>query len=85
MLSCGDNFVAQVDQRYVEDIRENHEWYLENGSEVLLNINYPSRTEKEFLRQLEMWQQEKNEVNYKQILMQLQKPEDMTKAEDSRY
>lgn len=85
MLRCGDEFLSRVDQRYVADIRANYDWYLENGSEVLLNINYPSRTEKEFLRQLEMWQQEKNDVNYKVILMQLQQSQDLTKAEDSRY
>jgi hypothetical protein len=52
---------------------------------VLLNINYPSRTEKEFLRQLEMWHQEKNDANYKNILLQLQHPQDVKKIEDVRF
>lgn len=69
MLKTGDDFLKRIDQRYVADIKENYEWYMQNGSEVLLNINYPSRTEKEFLRQLELWQQDKNDVNYKVILM----------------
>jgi hypothetical protein len=55
MLKTGGDFLKRVDQRYVADIKENYEWYMQNGSEVLLNINYPSRTEKDFLRQLELW------------------------------
>lgn len=71
MLQPDDRFVSRVDHLHALDVKNNYEWYLKNGSEVLLNINYPSRTEKEFLRQLEMWQQEKNDINYKQILKQL--------------
>ena len=56
----------------MNDISENYEWYQKNTSEILLNINYPSRTEKEFLRQLEMWQQEKNNTTYEMILRQPQ-------------
>jgi len=57
-----------VDRRYVQDIKKNYDWYQKNTSEILLNINYPSRTEKEFLRQLELWQQEKNNSTYEIIL-----------------
>ena len=39
--------------------------------EVLLNVNYPSRQEKDFLRHIERWQQEKNDLNYRRILQQL--------------
>ena len=39
-----------IDYKYVNDIRDNYDWYIKNISEILLNINYPSRTEKEFLR-----------------------------------
>lgn len=53
------------------DIKQNHEWYLQNQNEVLLNVSYPSKQEKEFLRHIEQWQQEKNDLNYKRILQQL--------------
>ena len=56
-----------------------------NGNEVLLDINFPSRAEKEFLRQLELWQQDKNDVNYKNILKQLQQSNDLTLQDDVRY
>lgn len=50
MLNYGHDFIEKIDYRYVEDIQQNLEWYLQNSSEILLNVNYPSRTEKEFLR-----------------------------------
>ena len=34
-------------------------------------MSYPSKQEKEFLRHIEQWQQEKNDLNYKRILQQL--------------
>ena len=46
-----------MDPHYVADIKKNHEWYLQN--------------QKEFLRHIEQWQQEKNDLNYKRILQQL--------------
>ena len=55
MLKYGQDFLQQIDSRYVKDINQNLDWYLQNSSEILLNVNYPSRTEKEFLRQLETW------------------------------
>lgn len=81
------SFTAFVDPAYARDVQENREWYLENSSEVLLNINYPSRAEKHFLRQLELWQQEKNDVNYRHILNLLQnETESLTPAaDDSRW
>jgi hypothetical protein len=50
MLNYDHDFIEKIDYRYVEDIQQNLEWYLQNSSEILLNVNYPSRTEKEFLR-----------------------------------
>lgn len=85
MLEPDDLFISRVDAQHAIDIQTNYEWYLENGSEVLLNINYPSRAEKEFLRQLEMWQQEKNDINYKQILMQLQESQQHEVVKDKRF
>ena len=42
-----------MDPYFVADIRQNMEWYLQNQNEVLLNVNYPSKLEKEFLRHIE--------------------------------
>ena len=64
----GLDFVSYVDPHYIADLRQNYEWYLQNQNEVLLNVNYPSKLEKEFLRHIEKWQQEKNDLNYKRIL-----------------
>jgi hypothetical protein len=33
----------------VQDIAQNYDWYLENYNEILLNVGYPSKQEKEFL------------------------------------
>ena len=51
---------------------ENREWYRENQNEVLLNLNYPSRKEKVFLKHIELWQQDKNDTRYRRILQQLE-------------
>ena len=67
----GQDFLSYVDPHYVADIEQNWEWYLQNQNEVLLNVSYPSKQEKEFLRHIEQWQQEKNDANYKRILQQL--------------
>lgn len=67
----GLDFLSYVDPYFVADVRENLEWYLQNQNEVLLNVSYPSKQEKEFLRHIEQWQQEKNDLNYKRILQQL--------------
>ena len=68
----GLDFISAVDPFYVADIEKNLEWYLQKPEkEVLLNVNYPSRQEKDFLRHIERWQQEKNDLNYRRILQQL--------------
>ena len=47
------DFLSYVDPFYVADIQENQDWYLQNQNEVLLNVSYPSKQEKEFLRHIE--------------------------------
>ena len=49
----GLDFLSFVDPYFVADIKENQEWYLQNQNEVLLNVSYPSKQEKEFLRHIE--------------------------------
>lgn len=68
----GLEFVAFVDPFFVHDIDNNLAWYLSNQHEILMNVNFPSKQEKEFLRHIELWQQEKNEINYTKILNQLE-------------
>lgn len=49
----GLEFLSYVDPFFVADIKQHMEWYLQNQNEVLLNVNYPSKLEKEFLRHIE--------------------------------
>ena len=44
------------------------DWYKENFNDIMLNVCYPSKTEKEFLKHVEYIQQKKNDVKYKKIL-----------------
>jgi hypothetical protein len=53
---------------FVQDIVHNYEWYMENSNEILLNVNFPSRKGKEFLKHIESVQQRKNDLHYKKIL-----------------
>ena len=43
MLEYDLSFLSHVDPKFAQDINSNHDWYLENYNEILLNINYPSR------------------------------------------
>jgi hypothetical protein len=56
MHKISNDFVAAIDQKHNHDLKENHEWYMANSYDILMDINYPSKAEKEFLRQLELWQ-----------------------------
>lgn len=62
-----------MDPFFVKDIEDNLAWFLSNQNELLMNVHYPSRQETEFLRHIELWQQEKNDANYTKILKQLAK------------
>jgi hypothetical protein len=57
------------------------EWYLNSFrespqssgyNEILLNVGYPSRQEKEFLKHVEQTLQRKNDDKYRKILKQLE-------------
>jgi hypothetical protein len=65
-------FLSYIDPQYVKDIEHNYEWYLENSNEILLNVGYPSKQEKEFLKHIEQVQQKKNDMKYRKILKQLE-------------
>ena len=68
----GLEFTSFVDPFYVADLNTNRAWYKENQDEVLLNLNYPSKKEKVFLKHIELWQQAKNDARYRRILHQLE-------------
>jgi hypothetical protein len=53
MHQYGIDFISKVDPRFIQDINNNLDWYLENYNEILLNVSYPSRQEKEFLKHVE--------------------------------
>ena len=67
LFDYSDEFLAQLDHRQVQDIFENMQWYQENSNEILLNIGYPSRQEKEFLKHIEKEQLKKNDLEYRKI------------------
>jgi len=68
MLEYDQSFLAQVDPGFVKDLQINSDWYLENFNEILLNVGYPSRKEKDFLKHIEQVQQRNNDQKYKKIL-----------------
>lgn len=72
MFEQGVEFLSFIDPNYVKDINNNYEWYLENSNEILLNVGYPSKQEKEFLKHIEQVQQKKNDLKYRKILKQLE-------------
>lgn len=84
MDEYGTDFLGYVDPYFVKDLNENLAWYLSNQHEILMNVNYPSKQEKKFLRHIELWQQEKNDVNYTQILKQLEDGDQKSLAFDDR-
>lgn len=53
MEHYGLDFLSHIDPEYAKDIEENFEWYLDNYNEILLNVNFPSRKEKDFLKHIE--------------------------------
>lgn len=61
MLEYDQSFLAQVDPGFVKDLLVNSDWYLENFNEILLNVGYPSRMEKDFLKHIEQVQQRNND------------------------
>lgn len=82
MWKFGQGFLSYVDPFFVQDIEANFEWYLNyyreslscaSYNEILLNCNYPSRQEREFLKHVEQAQQKKNDDKYVNILRLLAK------------
>ena len=77
----GVEFLSYLDPVFLQDIESNREWYLQSFresqqsadcNEILLNVGYPSRQEKEFLKHLEQTLQRKNDDKYRKILKQLE-------------
>lgn len=77
----GIEFLSFLDPVFIQDIEENMDWYLnsfrecpqQSGfNEILLNVGYPSRQEKEFLKHVEQTLQRKNDDKYRKILKQLE-------------
>jgi hypothetical protein len=77
----GQEFLSFLDPVFIQDINENMDWYLNSFrespqssgyNEILLNVGYPSRQEKEFLKHVEQTLQRKNDDKYRKILKQLE-------------
>lgn len=48
------SFLAYVDPAFTQDMINNFEWYRQNQSMFLLNINYPCKLQTDFLQELEL-------------------------------
>jgi hypothetical protein len=68
MEKYGLEFLSKIEPRFSQDIWKNLEWYKENYNEILLNVGFPSKLEKDFLRHIEFVQQKKSDIAYKKIL-----------------
>lgn len=62
MDEFGLEFLSWVDPKFAKEINENMDWYLNHYresalfsgfNEILLNVGYPSRQEREFLKHVE--------------------------------
>lgn len=49
----GQDFLSHIDPQFAQDIETNYDWYMENQNEILLDVGYPSKQEKEFLKHIE--------------------------------
>jgi hypothetical protein len=47
---------------------KNKEWYLENTNQFMLNLNYPSKLQNDYLKELALAQQRRNDQRYKKIM-----------------
>ena len=84
MAQYDDNFLAYIEPAFVQDLATNKEWYGENLSKFLLNINYPSKLQYEFLKELELAQQRRNDKRYQKILEQMKQIERRMETQDGQ-
>ena len=54
IFKYGIEFTSYVDPRFVQDMINNKEWYSQNLNQYLLNINYPTKLQTDFLKELEL-------------------------------
>lgn len=73
MHEYGHQFVSQINPMFAQDMIKNKEWYINNTNKFLLNINYPSKLQFDFLKELELSQQRRNEARYRRIMDQMDK------------
>jgi hypothetical protein len=76
MYKYGPEFLAHVDPNFVQDMINNREWYSQNISRFMININYPSKLQNDFLKELELSQQRRNDMRYRRIMDQMDKIEE---------
>jgi hypothetical protein len=64
----GHSFISYVEPSFTQDMVSNINWYRENLSIFLLNINYPCKLQIDFLIELERSQQRRNDLKYRKIM-----------------
>jgi hypothetical protein len=73
----GPEFLSYVDPGFVQDMETHREWYEENINHFLMNINYPCKLQTDFLKELELSQQKRNDQKYRKILDHMDKLENI--------
>ena len=64
MSNYGVEFTSYLEPNFIQDMQSNKAWYKENTNQFLLNINYPSKLQTDFLKELELGQQLRNDKRY---------------------
>ena len=88
MDKYGLDFTSRIEPLFVQDFKQNAEWYIENYNEILLNVGHPSKLEKDFLKHIEYVQQKKSDIKYKKILKQLEqgkRSDQINLQDDDKY
>lgn len=61
ILKYPNSFLAYVDPTFVQDMVTNSEWYQTNFNQFLLNMNYPSKLQTDFMKMIELGQQRRHD------------------------
>ena len=80
----GHSFISYIEPSFTQDMVTNIDWYRENLSFFLLNINYPCKLQVDFLKELELSQQRRNELRYRKIMDQMDQL-DMVEVQDASH
>jgi len=64
IFKYGQEFLAKVDPRMVQELDKNKDWFAETQHPLLMNLNYPSKLQTDYLKSLELEQQKRSDLKY---------------------